>query len=197
MRLFRSHYERIFIVQTPDSLQGWVIRAQGIFYMPVERGSFYFSCTERPWVGWKLRVSPSYWGPNSAITGGNAWWSVPSPCQPPCKGIRVVCEFLWDVGSDFQTPGLPCRGGEQHVLVPQVTEEPHLGNLVWPSSDFSVCQQAGKHFHPSSWYFPGFVMPGIGHEVPISCRGTQSCVHSHAAGARNTWTSLWHQENHY
>lgn len=55
---------------------------------------------------------------------------LPSPCQPSCKGIRVVCEFLWDVGSDFQTPGVPCRRGEQHVLVPQVTEEPHLDNLM-------------------------------------------------------------------
>lgn len=28
--------------------------------------------------------------------------------------------------------------------------------------------------------------------IPIYCHSTQSCVHSHAAGAGNTWASLWH-----
>lgn len=97
------------------------------------------------------------------------------PCQPPCKGIMSGVWIFMDVGSDFQTPGLPCSGGEQHVLVPEVAEV-CLDNLVWSSSDFPVCEQAGKHFHSSSWYFSDFVMPGIGYEIPISLSWhTQLC----------------------
>lgn len=91
----------------------------------IKKGSFYISCTERPLVGWKLWVSPSYWGPNCAITGGYPWLSAAIPLPASLQRYNEWSVNFY-VRSDFQTPGLPCSGGRQHVLVPQVAEESHL-----------------------------------------------------------------------
>lgn len=188
MRLFSSHYKTIFIVQTLDRLQGWVIRTQGIFYMPVERGCLYFLHRDTL-GGMETADLPQLLRSQLCHHGGICLVVSCHPCQPPCKGIMSGVWIFMDLGSDFQTPGLPCSGGEQHVLVPEVAEL-CLDNLVWSSSDFPMCEHADKHFHSSSWYFPDFVMSGIGYEIPISCHGTHSCVHSHAAGAGDTWARL-------
>lgn len=129
MRLFRSHYQMIFIVQTLDRLQGWEIRTQGILYMSCRLKKRVFLCFLH-WKtlgGVKIVSLPQFLRPQLCHHEGICLVvSCHPPASLPAKVKCVVCEFLWDVGSDFQTPGLPWSGGEQHVLVPQVAEDPHL-----------------------------------------------------------------------
>lgn len=196
MRLFRSHYQMIFIVQTLDRLQGWEIRTQGILYMSCrikKKGLFMFPALKDPWWGENCEPPPvteaSAVPPWGDMLGGQ----LPSPCQPPCKGKMCGLWIFMGCGVWLPNPrtALKWRG----TACPCATG--CRGSTFGSSPDISMCKQEGKHFLSSAWYFPGFVMPRIGHEILISCHSTQSCVHSHAASAGNTWASLWHQENFY
>lgn len=69
--------------------------------------------------------------------------------------------------------------------------EPHLHNLC----DRDLASLCVNRQAPVHYIFLALSCWELNMKMPISHHGTQSCVHSHAAGAGNTWASLWRQEN--
>lgn len=75
--------------------------------------------------------------------------------------------------------------------------EPHLHNLCDRDLASLCVNRQASIFTPLHYIFLALSCWELNMKMPISHHGTQSCVHSHAAGAGNTWASLWRQENLY